>query len=170
MNIRRSLSALILVAGVLVTAAAPAAASQILYNSTGFVVGQQSFSDSFTVSGPGTLTVTLTNMSWPEQLASLNMLASTPQQGVLGPWVGPGTEIYMLSGGPVTIQWFGSAQGPMDAGVYGMEIQFQSNGTIVPLPASIALFLSGLALLIWQRRSRRGGEFGYGQGGFDPIL
>lgn len=169
MSARSSLTVLILLAGALAGAAEPAAASQVLYDSTGFVVGQQSFRDSFAVSGPGTLTVTLTNMSWPEQLASLNMLVSTPQLGSLGPWTGAGSDTYLLSGGPVTVQWFGTAQGPLDAGVYGMEIQFQPNGTIVPLPTSIALLLSGLCLIAWQRRSRRGGEFEYHRGEFDLI-
>ena len=33
-------------------------AAQVLYAGSGFMVGQQSFEDSFSVSGPGTLTVT----------------------------------------------------------------------------------------------------------------
>src|ERR1700690_3628873 len=139
MSIRSSLTTMVILSAVLAAVAHPAAASQVLYNSSGFLVGQQSFSDSFSVSGPGTLTVSLTNMAWPEQLASLNMVVSTPQ-GLLGPEGGAGTDSYSLTGGPVTVQWFGTAQGPLDAGVYGMNIQFQSNGVMpVPLPMSIGL-------------------------------
>jgi hypothetical protein len=169
MSIRRTLIPMIMSTGVLGGAADPAAASQILYDSVGFMVGQQSFSDTFSVGGPGTLTVSLTDIAWPDQLASLNMVVSTPK-GLLGPEVGAGTESYSLNGGPVTVQWFGTAQGPLDAGVYGMNIQFQSNGTTsVPLPTSIALFLSGIGLLAWQRRSRRASEFEHGEGEFDPV-
>src|SRR5271166_3832940 len=127
MGIRRFLIPMMMFTGLLAGAADRAAASQIIYDSSGFLRGQQSFTDTFTVNGPGTLTVTLTNMTWPEQLASLNMVASTPV-GLLGPEMGAGSETYSVNGGPITVQWFGTAQGPLDAGVYGMEIQFQSNG------------------------------------------
>jgi hypothetical protein len=147
---------LLLMGALAVAAATPALADQVLYDSTGFLVGQQSFTDSLTLSGPGTLTVTLTDMAWPEQLASLNSVVSS-SSGLLGPEMGAGTQSFQVTGGPVVVQWFGTAQGALDAGVYGMEIQFQST-TPVPLPTSIALLLSGLLMLVWQRRSRKTSE------------
>jgi hypothetical protein len=69
--------------------------------------------------------------------------------------MGAGTQTFTVSGGPVYVQWFGSAQGAFDAGVYGLNVQYQASGggaNPVPLPTSIALFLSGLVLLVWQRR------------------
>jgi hypothetical protein len=134
-----------------------ARAGEVLYDGVGFMQGTQSFTDSFNLPSPGTLTVTLANVAWPEQLASLSFLLTTPS-GAVGPEMGPGTSTFNVTAGNVSAQWFGTAQGALNTGVYSMEIQFQpttgGSGSPVPLPTSIALFLSGLGLLIWQRRTR----------------
>jgi hypothetical protein len=131
-----------------------ARAAEVLYDGTGFLQGTESFVQSFNLSSPGTLTVTLSNVAWPQQLASLNLLL-TSAKGMDGPEMGAGTSTFNVGSGNVFAQWFGSAQGPLNTGVYSMEIQFQPAGGItVPLPTSIALLLSGLGLLIWQRRVR----------------
>jgi len=141
--------------GIAWLAAGSAGASEVIYDGTGFIRGQQSGMESFSVSGPGTLTVALTNVAWPEQLGSLNMVVRTAG-GVLGPEMSAGTESFALTGGEVFAQWFGAAQGPLDVGVYGLKIEFQPSGVLpVPLPTSVVLLASGLALLIWQRRHRR---------------
>ena len=156
-------SGLVVAAGVLaccVAGARPAAASEVLYNSVGFLQGTQSFSDSFNVSSPGTLTVTLGNVGWPQPLSSLNLLVSSGG-GALGPEMGSGTSSFNVAAGDVFAQWFGTAQGALNAGVYSLEIQFQPNsgtgGSVVPLPTSIALLLSGIGLLVWQRKTRETG-------------
>jgi len=130
-------------------------ADTVLYDGSGFMRGTQSFSDTFNLTGPGTLTVTLSNVAWPQQLASLNFLLSSAN-GKMGPEMGAGTYTFaVLAGGNVFAQWFGTAQGPLDAGVYSLKIDFLSQGGIaVPLPASVALLLSGLVLLLWQGRAR----------------
>jgi hypothetical protein len=137
---------------VLIGATHPAIADEVLYDSSGFVQGQQSFEESFAVTGPGTLTVTLSNINWPVSLANLNLLVST-SQGLLGPEMGAGTATFNMShGGTIFTQWFGTAQGALDAGVYGIKVNWAP--TAVPLPASIALLVSGLILLGWMRRER----------------
>ncbi len=131
-------------------------ASQVLFNGVGFMQGTQTFTDSFRLSSPGTLTVTLGNVNWPQPLASLNLLLSSPN-GALGPEMGAGTSTFNVKSGDVFAQWFGTAQGGLNAGVYSLEVQFQPNtstGNPVPLPTSIALLLSGMGLLLWQRRTR----------------
>ncbi len=145
------MAAIVITAAALAASSRDAAAGEVLYDNVGFLQGQQSFSESFQLSGPGTLTVTLSNMAWPQPLASLNMVVSTPA-GLLGPEMGAGTDIFKIGGSEtVYTQWFGVAQGPLGVGVYGVKV----NWAPVPLPTSIAFLLSGLALLAWHRRVRR---------------
>lgn len=156
MRFRQALAATLLLLGGWIMSSA-AHADTVLYDGTGFVVGTQSFVQSFDLTTAGTLTVTLTNVAWPQQLASLNLLMTSPSGGAMGPEMGAGIATFNVrSGEDVFAQWFGTAQGPLDAGVFSMKIMFQpaGGGTTVPLPTSIALFLSGLGLLVWQRRGR----------------
>lgn len=134
-----------------------ASADTVLYDGSGFMRGTQSFSDTFNLTAPGTLTVTLSNVAWPAPLANLNFLLSS-DSGLMGPEMGAGTYTFnIVAGGNVFAQWFGTAQGPLNAGVYGLKIEFEAlGGTPVPLPASVVLLLSGLALLLWQGRRMRG--------------
>ncbi len=153
MKIQRVLAAIMCVAATLAGSSRYAIASEVLYDNAGFVRGQQSFSQSFDLGGPGTLTVTLSNIAWPQSLSSLNLVVSTPS-GLLGPEMGVGTDTFKVAGpGMVYAQWFGTAQGPLDVGVYGVKVNWQQ--VAVPLPTSIAFLLSGLALLAWHRRARR---------------
>lgn len=149
------LSALILGLGICALPMTRANADTVLYDGSGFLTGTQSFSQSFNLTAPGTLTVTLSNVAWPQQLSSLNFLLSSAN-GMMGPEMSAGTYSFaVLAGGNVFAQWFGTAQGPLNAGVFSLKIDFQQQGaTAVPLPASVVLLLSGLALLLWQRRQR----------------
>ena len=127
---------------------------QVLYDSAGFLQGQQAFSQSFDISGPGTLTVTLTNLTWPEQLAGLDLVMAT-SEGLLGPEMGAGSETFKVTGGRYFADWFGEAQGPLGLGVYCLEIKYYPQGFVpVPLPPSMVLFLSGLLLFAWQGRTK----------------
>src|ERR1700722_9505836 len=149
------LKTIVCVAGLMAASAQCAGASEVLYDGIGFMTGQQSFEDSFTVAGPGTLTVTLSDIAWPVALSSLDLVVGT-SHGLLGPEMGPGTAtVQISSGGTVFAQWFGTAQGPLDAGVFGLKVQF-SPTTPVPLGTSMSMLLSGLALLAWQLRAARG--------------
>jgi hypothetical protein len=157
MKLQRFVSACALVLAGAATAAGPAAASQVLYDSAGFLQGSQTFEQSFNITGPGTLMVTLSNVSWPAPLASLSMVLGN-SNGLLAPEMGAGSEMFSVTGGPLFLQWFGTAQGPLDLGVYSMQVVFDPSSIIpVPLPPSILLLASALlTLLAWKRLSRDG--------------
>jgi hypothetical protein len=157
MNIRGLFLSMLCCVGAAASVCSSAKASEVLYDSAGFIQGQQSFEQSFELTGPGTLTVTLSNINWPTSLASLNMLVAS-SDGMLGPQMGEGTDDFKFEGGIIFAQWFGTAQGPLDTGLYGVKISWTP--TAVPLPMSIALLASGVALLLWQRRGRRPGVHG----------
>jgi len=91
-------------------------------------------------------------VAWPQPLANLNLFLSS-DNGMMGPEMSAGTYSFNIArSGNVFAQWFGTAQGPLNAGVYALKIDFQA-GTPVPLPTSAVLLLSALALLLWQRRA-----------------
>jgi hypothetical protein len=132
-----------------------AQADTVLYNSAGFIQGQQSFVQSFDITTAGTLTVTLSNIPWLDTIADLNGFLSTAN-GVLGKPMGVGTESISVQPGMIYAHWFGDADGTYGVGVYGVKVMFQPNGMpAVALPRSLLLLLSGLGVLFgWQRRTR----------------
>jgi hypothetical protein len=159
MKLRTALLAATWVIGVSGFGMGAANASTVLYDNAGFVQGQQSFSQTLNLSGPGVLTVTLSNISWPESLSSLNFVLSTAA-GPIAPSMGAGTESFQVDGGRLFALWFGQAaegpQDPQDLGLYGLKIVFQPYAPPppVPLPATGFLLLAGLALLAWRLRRR----------------
>ena len=151
--------------------AGAARAGQVLYNSSGVIQGQQSFVQSFNITTPGTLTVTLSNIPWMDTVSGLNAFVST-NTSVLGTSMGgPGTESINVAPGTVYAHWFGDANGAYGLGVYGINIYFQpSNAPAVPLPGTLILFLSGLGLLLgWQARRTRAPTLTV-DGGALPVL
>jgi len=121
-------------------------ADTVLLNEAGFIKGQQSFVQSFDITTPGTLTITLTDIPWLDTLSGLSGFVSS-SSGVMGGMFTDGKEIMNVNPGMLYAHWFGDANGAYGVGVYGIKVSFQPNGTVVPLPGTLVLLLSALALL-----------------------
>lgn len=125
-----------------------------VYDGISLISGQQSFTDSFSVAGPGTLTMSLTSVPWLDVVSNLSGFLSS-SSGQIGTTInGAGTESFDLVAGTYYAHWFGDAHGTYNLGVVGLKIDFQPNSaTPVPLSKSLVFLLSGLGLLFgWQSR------------------
>jgi hypothetical protein len=104
------------------------------------------------VDGPGTLTVTLTDIPWPQSLANVDLLLTSGTGTVLGRSNGFGTETYTIAGaGTLYAFCFGQAA-PFKGldfgfGTYGLRIDFQENPAAVPLPPGGLLLAAGILAL-----------------------
>jgi hypothetical protein len=159
--VRQAAASLVLIGAVLGSYAARA--DQILTDSH-MLTGTSVISDvgyTFTLSGPGTLSVTLKDQSWPtSSLTDLSFSAfnvGNPMT-LIGQFDGAGTASYNITGGStifayVTGEATNSGTGPAyGVGLFTLDINFIP--AVVPLPPSIGLLLIalvGFALL--QRRT-----------------
>ena len=143
----------------LLAANAPAFGDAIDLVSTTYTVSTQGAVNvnGFSVSGPGTVTLTLTDLHWPTALAQMSYLVATTTGTVLGLGSGFGTETFQVSG-PATLYavTYGQAA-PLPGlafgyGSYGVSASFQAQA--VPLPPS-AVLLASAAAFLWVRSRRR---------------
>jgi hypothetical protein len=119
----------------------------VLLTQSTLVINQQSDVYDFTAPGPGTLTVQLEDLTWPDPLSSLMFSLDSPRS-VLG-WVASAGELSLsiAHGGSYFLDVTGSAGGALDLGLYSVQVDFYPQGTPVPLPAALVLMLSGLGVL-----------------------
>ena len=152
-----AVAALVLCAGSMPLSAARA--DTVLYDSVGFVQGNQSFVDSFNIAVPGTLTISLSDVPWLDAVSDLSFFLSSAT-GVLGSPANTGTESWKVGAGNFYAQWFGDAKGQYGIGVYALTISFRPDVSAVPLPSSLILLLSGAGVFIFGARRRRGASGG----------
>lgn len=145
MRTRRFLTVTTLLCAAGLAPFASARASVVLEDTTNLMQGNQSFVDTFTVSTPGTLTISLADMAWLDPISDLQFSLTSGGQ-LVGPPLDAGTESFQIQPGTYSGMLFGDANGSHSLGLYNLEITFQSQ-TPVPLPASLLLMISSLGLL-----------------------
>ncbi len=131
----------------------PAAAEEVLLETTPLVQGSLATVTPFDVTSPGTVTVILADLAWPEKLASLTFAATTPN-AVLATLGGPGEVSFKVSKPGIYDAVVGAIASPgfLDLGWYSMTVEFAP--AAVPLPAGAWLLLSGLGALVCTLRRR----------------
>jgi hypothetical protein len=138
-------------------AASVAQASTELVAATTLVSGSQTTVLSFQAPGPGTVSVQLTNLDWPQALTSLSFMAASASN-VLSSWSDTSmstqsASFQVVAGGPLFADITATAGGPLDLGAYSLALSF-TPAAPVALPASGVLLFSGiLGLLLWRRRT-----------------
>ena len=152
MKILRFLPASILLPAAWLLSGGAARADTLLYDGISVISGSQSSVQSFNVTAPGVLTLTLSSIPWLDTVSNLTGFLSTAS-GEVGTTIGAGSESVNVGTGTYYAHWFGDAQGTYDLGVVGMKITFQPSTVPVSLPTSFVLMLSGLGILFgWQSR------------------
>ncbi|HEU4779761.1 MAG TPA: hypothetical protein VFS58_07745 [Steroidobacteraceae bacterium] len=131
-----------------VALAPTASASMLVLEQSGLITGVQTTVTPFTVSGAGTLRVTLTDMAWPDRLATLSF-AFSDAGSVLGQLAAPGTQLFQMSGAAqLFAHVYGRGAGDLNTGLYSLRVEF----TPVPLPSAAILLLTGMGLFAALRR------------------
>ena len=125
MNVRRLLAATMLLVAGWILPAEGVRADSLIYDGLSLFSGQQSFTESFNLTSPGTLTFTLTNIPWLDAVSNLSGFLSTTS-GQIGSTIGEGTETVSVGAGTYYAHWFGDAQGAYNLGVVGLKIEFRA--------------------------------------------
>jgi len=149
-----------------------AQASTVLISDTTLVSGSETAVFSFEAPGPGTVSVQLTNLDWPQALSSLSFMSATASR-IVSPWANADSGTWGLSfqvagPGAYFADIMAVAGGPLDLGAYSFSLNF-TPAAPVPLPASGTLLLGGLAgligLILWRR-----GALASSSGPLAPLL
>lgn len=130
-----------------------ARADSIVYDGVNFIQGSQSFVDTFNITTPGTLTISITDVPWLDPISNQSFFL-TSASGTLGAPMSGGSESVQIGAGTFYAHWFGEADGQFQLGVFALQISFHPDVSAVPLPSSLILMLSGLGMMFGRRWGR----------------
>jgi hypothetical protein len=135
--------------------AAPANADTLL-TETSLLQGQQSLGYSLKVNGPGTITVSLSDMNWQGRLEDLSF-AMAGSTGLVNPALtaaaaGSALTFTVGEAGTYFACVSGRATGRYGLGLFSLVVTFAASTPAVPLPPGIWSLLGGLAGLAALRR------------------
>jgi len=125
------------------------ARAEMLVSDTSMVSGTETSEFAFTLPGPGTVTLQLSDVGWPQPLSSLMFLVSAPNS-LIAPWTSASaaSSYFQLATGAYSADVRATAGGPLDLGVYSFSILFTPASSPVPLPAGGGLLLGGCLMLV----------------------
>ena len=134
----------------------PMLSSDTPYSSLGFVRGASLTSATMQTASAGTLTVKLTDLTWPQALGTLSFSLSNSTSPLFNT-SGPGVWTWQLN--TPTLLYasvYASATGAKNTGLYSLNISFVPSAlpeqAPVPLPAAGWMLLSGVMALFAARR------------------
>jgi hypothetical protein len=163
-RVRQAAAALLSIAAL---AGSYAARADQILSASHLVTGTSAISDvgySFTVSGPGTLDISLQDLSWPtSSLTDLSFSAATPAS-VIGEFNGAGTGSYKITGaGTIYAYVTGEATDPATGPAYGLglyTLKIDFTPSAVPLPGTFGLLLVALlGFAVLQRQNLKAALF-----------
>ena len=122
------------------------------------VVGSESTTEMFSVTTPGTVTLSVTGFGWAAPLSALSFSASSATK-VLASWSGSGitsdTATFNVGPGSYFVNIMATAaSGGLDMGLYSTRLTFDATPA-VPLPSSGWLLLTGMFVLAGLARAVR---------------
>ena len=123
-------------------------ASTVVYEKVELFQTETFFTDSFTITDAGTYMATLTDFEFPVPMTATGMSVTTATDS-LGSLLVPGSFNFDATPGNYFVSFFGFADvSAPQLGQYGIEI------SLVPIPAAVWLFGSGLLGLVGIARRR----------------
>ncbi|HEY4209992.1 MAG TPA: hypothetical protein VGM84_00815 [Steroidobacteraceae bacterium] len=136
--------------------APPSKADTVLLAQTTLISGSSAVTDKFTAPSAGTVTVQLSNMSWPTRLSALSFAATSGSQ-VMSAWswdaLAANVQSFQVGAGTYFAHVTGQAAGLLNLGLYSLSITFKTSDTPpVPLPASDWLLIGGMFVLAGSSR------------------